>query len=309
VATYAQWRTSADRGEVRRVTYVCGDQVPLVEEVVDHVRDTLAVDEFNYVCLSAGESKPAEIWAAAMQYPLTPGAGRLVLVREAERIKTWTPLSKWLDGCRLLPGVHLLFVAAEADVPAPVAALLQSRRNARLVRCAAPNSEDAIAWVRRRTSIDQTMAWHLLERVGGDLATAADVCFKLSLFDGIPSKASIDALCDDCPAESFVDALLAGRKKAALTRLGRLDPDTQPATIDLLISRVALLDDLWRATRTTQPQEVPGWPAFLVRQYISLGKLYDPKRCAYIRRVLAVAEDASRNGARDGVLEALVALW
>jgi S-adenosylmethionine:diacylglycerol 3-amino-3-carboxypropyl transferase len=67
---------------------------------------------------------------------------------------------------------------------------------------------------------------------------------------------------------------------------------------------------LWQALKVGQTtRNVTGQPVFLVAQYMPAAKHYDPKRCAYSRRVLAVLDDAYRTGARTGVLEALVALW
>lgn len=307
-----QWRTSADKGEVRRVTFVCGDIPVLVNEVVDTVTALVNPDPVERVTVWASETPTADVWDIAGQYPLTPDAARLVIVREAQALKDWSPLGGWLAGARFQPGVHLLFVSDEADLPnvrgKPAAhiATLAGRKQAHLVRCTALKPEDAIGWVRRRARVDQDVAHHLLRRLAGDLGAAAQVCAKIALFDGQASRSTVDALCTEV-SDEFVDELIAGRKRQALHAL----PATEPgAAIGLLVRRVDLLGALWRASRAGQSaREITGHPPFLVHRFLTHAKHYDPQRCVYARRVLAVIDDAHRNGARDGVMEALVTLW
>lgn len=321
MGTYTQWRTAADRGDVARVTYVCGDQRVLVEEVAASIRAALTVSTLDLVTLRAGDAPPVEIWAAAMQHPLVPDTNRLIIVRGADRLTSWEPLQRWFDQARYLPRVYLLFIADTPDFPtvsdgpkpqpAPHIELIRGRRQGRAVRCGVPADEDALAWVRRRAgTLDQEMAYHLLRRVGGDLCAAAEVCDKLALFDGNPSRSTIDALAAHRPGVPFVDALIAGQKRQALLVLERMAEREAGSALALLISRLDLLAALWRLSRAGQSaREIQGLPAFLVRQYLPYAKDYDPRRCLYARRVLAVVDDVYRRGARVAVLEALVALW
>ncbi len=323
MGTYANWRVAADRGEVRRCTWVCGNQLVLVAEVVATIRALLDVGELDHVVLSATQHPPAQVWAAAHQYPLTPGANRLVVIRDAEAITGWAPLESWLNVSRNLPGVHLLLVSNEADIPhqpgpgrrpGPAAAhitMLQAKRRlAQIVRCTAPGEAVAAAWVRRNSQLDAEMAQYLVQRCAADLDVAAGVCTKLALFDGQPAKVVIDHLCPPSPPESFTDALIAADKVRALAALEQLTGADTLAAIALLGSRLDVLGALWRATRAGQSErDIQGVPAFLIRQYLPYAKHFDPRRCAYIRQVLAVVDDAYRSGARVGVMELLVALF
>ena len=137
------------------ITYIVGDQPVLAEEVVDTVRRIVGATDLNRTTFHAGEGPAADIWATAMQYPLTPDARRLILVRDAETLTRWSPLEHWLANTRTLPSVYLLFVSNTADVPgrketwpAHLALLRARARHAQIVRCVQPNPEDAIAWVR-----------------------------------------------------------------------------------------------------------------------------------------------------------------
>ncbi len=321
MSTYAQWRAGMDKADVRRVTWVCGDQLVLVEEVVDATRAALALGPLDYLSFTAGADTEGDIWAAAHQYPLNPGGGqRLVLVRAADLLTRWSALHAWLGNLRALPGAHLLFVSAEPDFPYEY---VQGKRaglkdhveaikaRGRIVRCAQPNDIDALTWtLRRGPTLDEEMARYLLYRAGANLATVATVCGKLAALPGTPGRTSIDALCDAEPADSFVDSLLALNKPHALLAAANLPEREYGRVFALLDNRLDLLAALWRATRAGLTQrEIAGLPTFLVRRYTPMAKHYEPGRCAYARRVLAVCDAAVRNGARTAVIEALVALW
>lgn len=309
-----------DGGEVRRVTWVCGDQRVLVEEVVDTIRRLLAPSALDYIPLYASESAEGHIWAEANQYPLNPGSNRLVLVRQAEKLTRWDRLQSWMTRTRQLPGVYLLLVSNETDLPyataggkraglKPHIAAIKAPRGS-LVKCSMPNEADALAWVQRRSQLDDAAARHLLTRCGGDLATAAAVCAKLAVFGGRASTATIDAMCTERPAASFVDSLLALNKKQALLAVPDLAEREAAMLIGLLDSRLDLLQALHRIHNSGQSlRDLNGINPFLARQYLPIARHYEPSRCVYRRRVLAVIDDALRSGARDAVWEALVALW
>lgn len=317
---YTLWRHAADKGEVRRATYVCGDQPVLIEEVVDTTRALLAVSDLDYVSLDAGAVADRDIWAAANQYSLSGTANRLVLVRDAHRIKNWNPLTDWIGNARRLPHNYLLLVSNQDDFPtvaqegkkalAPHIEAIRAGRG-RLVRCGMPNEADSIAWVRSRAPhISEDMASYLLQRVGADLIAAAGVCAKLKLFGGNPGPSTIDALCDPGPSESFVDCLIAQRREEALLVAQSLPDKERGRLFSLLDARLDLLAALYRATRAgLSYREVKDVPVFLIRKLSPHAKHYDPRRCAYRRHLLAVLEGRHRSGVRTGVLESLVAMW
>lgn len=320
---FTQWRAAADRGEIRRVTWVCGGERVLVEEIVDTIRTTLKPEDMDYLSFYAGETPDKEIWAAANQYPFTNGTNYLVLVRGADRIQDWKPLEGWLENTRYLRFNHLLFVSNESDFPYElvdgkkagfkphIEALAAKRtRLAHLVRCGMPNEKDAVAWVRSRAPLDEEMAQYLLTRVGGNLGVAANVCSKLAMFTARIGPGAINALCAEAPSDDFVDSLLASKKRQALLAAKAASVSDYRRIIGLLDSRLDLLTQLNKALRANlKAREIQGISPFLVRQYLSIAKDYNVKRSAQLRRVLAVIDDAVTSGARDGVLEALVALW
>lgn len=319
ISTFSQWRAAVDKGELRRVTWVAGDQHVLVEEVVDTTKRKLNVGDLDYVSLSHTSTFDRDVWAEANQFPLVPGNNRMILIRDAEKLTRWDQLSLWLTRTRTLPGVYLVFVSNEPDLPMtgngnkrtlkPHVAQLRAPRGF-LVRCTMPGEADVVAWIRRRSRLDEGCAQHLLTRTGGNLSAAAAVCAKLSLFSSVASTASIDALVTETPAADFTDTLIALDKRRALMTIDGVRQDEHLRTIALLDSRLDLLQKLHRAQNAGQTwRELSGINPYLQRHYLPHARHYDPASCTRRRRVLAVVDDAVRCGARDAVLEALVALW
>lgn len=304
--TYATWRASADKAEARRCIYVCGPERILVQEVIDTTLSIVNPSHLDYVTMSAERRSPAEVWLAASTYPLNPGAPRLVLVRDAEKLRHWGGLQGWLDNARRLPGTYLMFASNEPDVPnAEHITLLRKRSLGQVVRCTRPNETDLTAWVRRRSGLDVELSTRLLNHVDWELSAAADACAKLTLLGANLSASTVDAVCIP-PAGDFVEYLLAEDKKQAIATTYQLDT----AALGLLAARVDVLARLWVAARAGIPlREIRDVPQFLVARYHGTASRWHPKRCAHARRVLAVVEDVYRSGARDGVGEALVALW
>jgi DNA polymerase III delta subunit len=284
VGSWAQWRASVDGGDLRRVTWVCGDQHVLIEEVVDTVKDKLNLSPTDYVSLSLCPTFERDVWAAANQYPLTPGSNRMVLIRDAEKLSRWNQLDAWLTRTRSMPGVYLMFVSNEPDLPThtqggkkvlkPHVAALRAPRGS-LVRCTMPA-----------------------------------VCAKLRLFEQAAGAATINALVAEAPAADFTDSLIALDKRTALLSLPGLADAELISLIALLDSRLDLLERLHRIQIAGRSwRDASGVNPFLLRQYMPHARHYDSTSCTRRRRVLAVVDDALRTGARDGVFEALTALW
>jgi DNA polymerase III delta subunit len=325
MASFSHWRREyADKGVVKKVTWVCGDQRVLVEEVVSHTRESLAVTESDYELKVAGQDPDKEIWAAANQYPFDPTQNRLVVVRDAEKIKRWAPLETWLENTRTLPTVHLLFVSNESDFPYQLDSsgkrtpdlkqhLGWIKGRGHLVRCAYPNADDVVSWIQRRVSCDQFVAKHLLQRVGGDLGKANNVCRKAQLFSGGLRAEVVDVLCSESPSSDFVDSLVALDKPRAFRAIEALPRDEWSMAIGQLDSRLETLARLNKhlsMNKTLKDLAIAGdVPYFLAEALMPVAKNYDRPRRQRCRRVLAAVDDAYRSGAQDGVLETLVSMW
>lgn len=259
-----------------------------------------------------GELPEADIWAQVFQIQLVAGSTRLIVIRNAEKLKQWHRLDTWLGFTRQIPGIYLVFVSNETTLgvkgamPAHLSGFKAPRGSA--VKCSLPKEEDALAWVRRRAGLDDSTARHLLTRTGGNLTVAAQVCAKLALFAGQAGTATIDALVQESPAADFSDSLIALDRKRALLCIPDLSWEASKL-IALLDSRLDVLHTLHRAQIAGHGWRDSSVNPYLARKYLPHARHYDTQKCAYRRRVLAVVDDALRSGAHDGVFEALVALW
>lgn len=289
----------------------------MIEEVIDAIKMKLNPEPTDYVSLSGSDE--TQVWAEANQYSLTPGNNRLILIRDADKLSRWQHLTQWLARARTMPGVHLVFVSNDTDLPhtktggkktlKPHVAALKAPRG-HLIKCTQPNENDALAWVRRRARLDEPVARYLLTRVGGDLTQAAAVCTKLSLFDARAGAATINALVDENPQADFTDSLIALDKRQALLHTDTIGYADQFGLLALLDSRLDLLHKLHRLQIAGRNwHDVTGISPFLTRRYLPHARHYNPAACTQRRRLLASIEHALRSGARIGTLETLVALW
>jgi len=356
VASYGQARAQLDAGDFKRVTWVCGSERVLVEELVDLYRALVGASEMERSILVAGSDTDREVWAAVNQYPFQTGANRLVVVRDADRIKRWKPLKEWLSTTRQMPTNHILFVSSEPTLQykpvegggvdsrgKPKVELVAHLRwiadasNGALYECRKPAATvpvdsktrrpvrsgppDIVLWVQRHVRADDKADAYLLQRVGGDLSRARAVCSKAQLFRGDLTEPVVDELAAEFLSdEDFADALLNLNKPRALLSLDQMSERDYSRTIGFLDSQLESLHRLNRALRqgarsNLELVSASGLDSFVVMRLRGVAKVYDYARVKHARRVLTVADDALRSGsiegagARDGVMESLIALW
>lgn len=326
MGTFSQWHTAFTRDGPRRVTWCVGSQRVLVEEVIDTTRTKLAVSPLDSLTFTAGETPDREIWAAANQYPLVPGANRLILVRNAQKIKTWLPLDAWMSRTRELPNVYLLLVSAAEKMEyeqdddgkrrlKPPASWVKTKGY--LVECALPNERDAVAWVCRQVpAMDEKTAGYLLTRVGGNLIMAANLCKKLALFTGngaSPNARVVDVLCSEMPSDSFAELLLLLKHREALHAIEHVPDAEIGRIIGLLDARLELLHSLHQAVLSgvtlRDLKSRTGIERFEAESYWGIARDYDHNHIVYRRKILSVIDDAYRIGVRGGLLEVLTSLW
>lgn len=319
MGSYTQFRTAVDSGDLRRATWICGDQHTLIEEAITAIRTRLNPSPLDSITIHATTGNEPDVWAHANQHPLNPGAVRMILIRDADNLTGWDRLHQWLSRTRQLPGVYLVFVSSEPDLPyvkgsrktlQPHVAALRAPRGY-LVRCTMPNENDTLTWLRRHGDLDDTTARYLLNRTGGNLDAAAATADKLALFDLPAGTASIDALTPEIPAGDLADNLIALDRRRALLQTATLSTTDVYQLLGLLESRLDLLETLHRqqVRGTANWRESDPVNAFLARRYQPHARHYDPKACTRRRLVLAATDAALRTGATIGVVETLIALW
>lgn len=317
MATYAQW---ARTRPVRRLTYVCGTERVLAEEVV--ALAVAAADD--YVPLIAGDDPEEAVWDAASQLPPDPDVVRLVLVRSAQRLRNWDQFPAIAGARAELGNVRLFFCSDEDDFAyvredeerqlAPHLALIRDSRQGLLVRCGTPSSEALLDWASEQLGgAGKVLADHLLTRTGSDLRAVADVAGKLVLSGITPTRERIDLLAEQAPGATFADSLMLERKPAALLALDQLTEGEAGGVIALLDSRVSTLAVLHDAyVRRMDARDIAvklGVGQFLQRAFREVAPAWTPARVTDHRSLLAVADDAWRSGAGEGILEMVCALW
>lgn len=332
MATYsAWWKGFCKKPEVRPVTWLCGPERILVEDVLATIRQVLQPAPWNYVPLVAGEDSEREIWSEVFAVPQGSTQTRLVVVRNAERLKAPERLLMFLRRGDAHPGTYLVLVSSETTVPRKEPDEDQRRRGAKgdvvdhlaalsgkghIVECrpfTIDTAQVAVDWVMSRIKIRRAVAGHLLNRADGNMRLVRDVCQKLAVFPGEPTIAAVNDLLSAQPRDTFVDALVAMDKKGALAALERIQPEEYSRTLGMLDSHLDLagmIHDMQVEHRSAYDiAKKAGNKNFLVKDLLPVARHYDHRRRLLIRSTLVVADDALRAGARVGVMEAVVALW
>lgn len=324
MATFLQWKKLYDEGELKRLYFVYGPDRPLVEDVVEDVRRRVDPHDFDYVYLMAGEAKDKEIWAHVNQYPLDMDSRRLVVVRSAERLKSFEPLKVWLES-RLMPQVHVILVLSVAEVKEED----WSKRHegwkdiwhriaatGRVVKCGPLNTAELQEMAQARFGLDKAVANYLVERLGGDLLEITNVGKMLSIFPvSRRTKALVHRFTEDRPAAEFVRDLVALKKPNALLALRKMGVEDYRTVIMILSRELDVARRVNKANvRSKQEYEIISElklvaKAFKVKRLLPHAGHYNQERFVRCARALADADDMLQKGATTGVLEALVATW
>lgn len=330
MATFSQWRAAVRQNpEPRRITWVCGDERVLVEEVVNHIKEQLAPEAWSLVPFTAGEDSERQVWAEADQHPLGPGS-RLVIIRNAEQLKRWDRLQEWIRYRALNPHTYLLFVSNEPRLPKIEPTPAQKKegvkpylpkhltlgKHGHVIECRAyttATAKHSVEWVQSMVSMREGVARHLLERANFNLRLVRDICRKLAVFPNEITVSVVNEMLAEQPRDSFADALLALDKKTALLALKSLPPADYGRTIGFLDSRVELAGLVHDMQLERKPMHeiarAAGSQGFLVKDIVPVAKHYSASRRLEIRKILATADEHYQAGERDGIMELVVAFW
>ncbi len=308
--TFANWRIKVDRDGIKaipRVTYVCGPEPVLVEEVVDDIWHVVNPEPWNRIRLTAGEANETEIWSLINQHSIDAGSHGIVQVRDAQLLEQWEKLELWLSASPK-QNTRLIFVSSEDRPPD------KTLNRGNVIHCKFTNDASAVSWVRGKAPVlDDDTANYLLNRAGGNLTTISSTCQKLLAIpmpNGmLPGRGVIDVLCVETPRDSFVESLIVLDHRAALLAAEQVGPQSLYGIIATLDSKLSLLSQLKSNLTPREQSMVPGVSPFLVNRYISVVREYSEANILRRRKVLAVIDEALHRGARIGLLESLVALW
>lgn len=331
MSTFSQWRKSLEKNpDPRQITWLCGNERILVDDVVEHIKARLSPEPWNYKPMVAGEDSERLIWTEADQYPMgaTP---RLLIIRNAEKLKDWEKFESWIKARTHNPNTYLILVSNEERIPRTELTPEERRRGGKaevlphiaaigtkghVIECRPytnATAKHAIVWVQNKVRMREGIAAHLLNRANGDLRIVRDVCTKLAVFPDEITLSTINGMMMERPRDNFSDALLALDKRTALLALRDLQTADYSMTLGYLDARLDLAGTIHDMQVEHRPQteivKAVGSQGFLVKDIIGIAKHYDAKRRLTIRKMLALADEALRSGNTDGVLEAVVAFW
>ncbi len=317
------WKSYSAKGEVKQFTWVCGTELPLVDEVVRAVRETVNPDSWDYHPFNASEDAAYDIWAAIHQYPIGVRP-RLIVVNQAQLLEPMRIL-ELVKNRRLAPATYVVFVSADEKIPREENENGTTSRPVHLraftgrgdvVECGPftqATAKYAVQWVQTLKPMRSGVAAHLLERANGDVRLVRDLCRKLALFPQEPTMVMVNELLKEYPRDTFAGALLALDRKTALIALETLPPEEYANVIGILDANVELAglvhDMLVSHKPNSEISKAAGSRRFLVPDILPVARHYDPKRRASIRRLLCDADGALRLGERVGVMEAIVTYW
>jgi hypothetical protein len=320
VATFAQWQRAGC--PAKRITWVCGPERVLADDVTDSVRAALLPPLQMPWLYFAGIEPERDIWAACAVIP-SPGEQRLVIVRDAHKLRRPGELVPLVKAGREAAGTSLLFVSGETDFPrerdgdgknvlAPHLAAIRDSRYGQLIRCVPPKDDDLLDWVARCwPGLGRNAAWRLLEAAHVDLGAVRAAGAK-AVATGLTDQKYIPVLCEPPPGGAFAELLIRGDRAAALAaaRTGQVPLGPAIGLLDSRLGTLAAIRDGQR--RGLEDKDIAGRfgvPRFLISTYRDVAHAYGPARVRACRELLAAADAAWRTGGDRGVAEVLAASW
>lgn len=324
MASYPEFVRLSAKRSLRRLYWVCGDQSALREEVVKEITRQAAVADLDFVSMDASSVKESAVWAALNQYPLDPSKRRLVVVRGAEQLRNLAMLSDWLDAKTMrspkTPGTTAVMVSATPEWPLDHNPELRAKVvkgwTSMYVRCSLPKEdrkkragEIICGWGR----ISQPTAEMLAERVGFDMGVAKGVMAKTVYFKGEVTPKMVEFLSPRAPEDSYAEALLGLDKPRAAESIAELERNEVSRAIGRLASELEMLGRMHGIlTRGLSIREMAtrlNVSETRIRRLLPIAKLYPRKAVVHRSLLLHKADAAWQRGAREGVMEMLVAAW
>lgn len=329
---FHRWRLDRKKTPApKQITWVCGDEKVFVGEVEEYVTRYLEPSPWNVVHIDAREISVRHIKAELYQHPMGAGT-RLIIVRHVEAIEDWSFLIEWLPKRSLNPKTFVVLVSDESGIekimptqeerragakphPPEHIGLIQTR--GQVIECRPFTNATAkysVSWVQTMMPMRDNVAKHLMERANFEVRLARDTCLKLRMAGVSEVTIShVNQLLEEQPRDTFSDALMSRDHKTAFLALRTIPEDDYGRIIGLLDSRLdltGLVHDMMIEHKS--PGEIAraaGPQAFLVPEVLKVAKHYNSKRRLEIRKVLALADVAWRNGHRTGLLDVIVSFW
>lgn len=325
MSTFAQWFKSLDKHpEPKQVTWVCGPERTLVDEVYQQIKTYINPSEYNLSYYNMQSDENRALWEDLRQQPLDR-TRRLIVVRHAELIEDKSKIYDWVLHKSDNPLTYVVFISyAEAletqeseEKKPPLAEYLDIiKRRGKLVECKPftnNTAQYAVQWVQGYIHCTTKVAGYLLDRANGDLRVARDTCKKIQVLPVEPSLQLVRAVLDQVPRLTFEEAILSMKKEDALNRLQEMDLNARLSVVGRLDDRLTLLglvhDMMADYHSSSEIGQALGNRRFLLPELMPIAKHYNLKRRRSCRKLLASTDKLLREGAKVGVMETLVVFW
>jgi DNA polymerase III delta subunit len=316
------WRNhTGEKARARRLYWICGPEEVLRLTALEMVRGLVAAEPYNVLTVSTRDTSTPEIWAGLNQYPMSSDHRRLYVEHEAQALKDLAPLEAWLKDPSTTRGKNTtaVFMSSAPDWEGDTKETVARSSSAFYVRCALPQNEEdrmkrAQEIVCRWGNIDRTVAGVLLQRVNFNLYEARAVMQKAALFP--QSRVTVAAVQQLAPLrveEDIIWSLLAlnRRKAAEAVAVGEANVSNVIGALSTHVETLGRMNPLM-ATGRISLREVCRRTKIkeqYARRLASYARLYPSDEVIRRTRLLERMDTAWQSGAREGVLESLIAQW
>lgn len=329
---FHRWREGLKKKpEPKQITWVCGSEIVLVDQVVSQISEYLSPLPWNTTRIDARDVSVRGIRAELYQHPMGSGV-RLIVIRHADVIEDWSFLVEWIPKRTLNPRTFVVFVSDEEGIPkieptpaerktgakaAPPEHLDLIQRRGAVIECrpfTSATAKYAPAWVQSMMPMRDQVAKHLMERANFQVRLVRDTCMKLRMA-GLSEVTitHINQILSEQPRDTFQDAILARDHKTAFLALRTIPEEDYGKIIGLLDAQLDLTglvhDMMVEHAKPGDIARAAGKQAWLVPEIMPVAKHYNSKRRLEIRKVLAMADSAWRSGHSYGLLDVIVAFW
>ena len=323
MSTFSAWWLSFKKNNTaRQITWLCGTEPVLVDEVTDTLKNVIAPDDINMVYLDARDVTERSVWNDLRQLPFGNNVNRLTVVRGAERLKNDSLFIQYIKDRGALPRNYVIFISSEEGARRSSEGkgiwepLEYLKTRGTMVECkpfTSSTAKHAVEWVKQKADVKGRVAEYLLNRATGDLRLVRDTIRKLSVFPNEISLKVVSEMFEEKPADSFLGALFSLDKKTAMHSISEIPKNEYSKTLGLVDARLELAglvhDMLIQHKTRGEIAKAAGNKGFLVPEILPVAKHYDKKRRLRIRSYLAMVDSLSEHGVPNGALEGLVVLW
>lgn len=293
VPSLLQWVSStAAKPRKYRIYVIFGEDAVLRADALDRALRLADPQErrFLRVGYSEGEVSAATVWDAVQTQPMPGISRRVVVVHEADRMRSWKPLKDFIGGASVYPETTLILMLNRTTIGkrvrnkqkslpgAPVYETsyeeweewLRDYSSAALLSCAPLSADQAdrakpsavARWLSLRVPVSQQQAEYLWRRVGESSLLARDVIRSFRLA-GVQDASAlgqaqfvsyVDAFIGRHGASDLVDHLLFERKAEAFATVlaAEFSRAEWSKILGLLGQRLDWLGELHGALRTNE---------------------------------------------------------